>query len=84
MRVASHVFELIGQTPIVKINIINPNPIAEIYAKIEWFNPTGSLKDRIALNMIEEEEREKRLTKGKTILEATSGNTGIGIAWGQL
>lgn len=81
MKVASHVFELIGQTPIVKINRINPNPAVEIYAKIEWFNPMGSLKDRIALNMIEEAEKEKRLTKDKIILEATSGNTGIAIAW---
>lgn len=81
MKVASHVFGLIGQTPIVKINRINPNPAAEIYAKIEWLNPTGSLKDRIALNMIEEAEKEKRLTKDKIILEATSGNTGIAIAW---
>ena len=81
MKVVSHVFELIGQTPIVKINKINPNPAAEIYAKIEWFNPTGSLKDRIALTMIEEAEQKKRLTKDKIILEATSGNTGIGIAW---
>jgi cysteine synthase len=81
MKVASHVFELIGQTPIVKINKINPNPTAEIYAKIEWFNPMGSLKDRIALTMIEDAEQKKRLTKDKIILEATSGNTGIGIAW---
>ena len=81
MKVASHVFELIGQTPIVKINRINPNPSAEIYAKIEWFNPTGSLKDRIALPMIEAAEKEKRLTKDKIILEASSGNTGIAIAW---
>jgi len=81
MKVASHVFELIGQTPVVKINKLNPNPNAEIYAKLEWFNPTGSLKDRIALTMIEEAEQKKRLTKDKVILEATSGNTGIGIAW---
>lgn len=81
MKVARHIFELIGQTPIVKINKINPNPAAEIYAKIEWLNPTGSLKDRIALRMIEYAEKEKRLTKDKTILEATSGNTGIGVAW---
>src|SRR5665647_174257 len=80
MKVANHIFELIGQTPIVKINKINPNPTVEIYAKIEWFNPTGSLKDRIALTMIEEAEQKKRLTKDKIILEATSGNTGIGIA----
>jgi cysteine synthase len=81
MKVANHVFELIGQTPIVKINKINPNPMAEIYAKIEWFNPMGSLKDRIALKMIEAAEQEKRLTKDKIILEATSGNTGIALAW---
>jgi cysteine synthase len=81
MKVASHVFDLIGQTPIVRINKINPNPLTEIYAKIEWFNPMGSLKDRIALRMIEEAERDGRLTKGKIILEATSGNTGIGVAW---
>lgn len=81
MKVASHVFDLIGQTPIVKINKMNPNPNVEIYAKLEWFNPMGSLKDRIALSMIEEAEREKRLINGKIILEATSGNTGIAIAW---
>ncbi len=81
MKVANHVFELIGQTPIVRINRLNPNPLTEIYAKLEWLNPMGSLKDRIALSMIEEAEREKRLAQGKTILEATSGNTGIGIAW---
>ena len=81
LKVASHVFELIGQTPMVRINRLNPNPAVEIYAKVEWFNPTGSLKDRIALNMIEEAEKEKRLTKDKIILEATSGNTGIAIAW---
>jgi cysteine synthase len=81
MKVASHVFELIGQTPIVKINKINPNPATEIYAKLEWFNPMGSLKDRIALRMIENAEREGKLTRGKIILEATSGNTGIAIAW---
>jgi cysteine synthase len=81
MKVANHVFELIGQTPMVKINRMNPNPDVEIYAKLEWFNPMGSLKDRIALNMIEETEKEKRLTKDKIVLEATSGNTGIAIAW---
>jgi cysteine synthase len=81
MKVASHVFELIGQTPIVKINKINPNPATEIYAKLKWFNPMGSLKDRIALRMIENAEREGKLTRGKIILEATSGNTGIAIAW---
>jgi cysteine synthase B len=81
MNRASHIFELIGNTPMVRINKMNPNPNAEIYAKLEWFNPMGSLKDRIALRMIEKAEEEGKLTKGKVILEATSGNTGISIAW---
>src|SRR4030043_392805 len=81
VRRVNHVFELIGKTPMVKINKLNPNPNVEIYAKLEWFNPMGSLKDRIALSMIEKAEEEGKLTKGKVILEATSGNTGISIAW---
>jgi cysteine synthase B len=81
MNRASHIFELIGNTPMVRINKMNPNPNVEIYAKLEWFNPMGSLKDRIALRMIEKAEEEGKLTKGKVILEATSGNTGISIAW---
>jgi len=78
---ATHVFELIGKTPIVRINKMNPNPNVEIYAKLEGFNPTGSLKDRIALRMIEKAEEEGKLTKDKVIVEATSGNTGISVAW---
>jgi len=81
MKSASHVFELIGKTPMVRINKMNPNPHVEIYAKLEGFNPMGSLKDRIALRMIERAEEEGKLTKDKTILEATSGNTGISVAW---
>ncbi len=81
MKRADNIFELIGKTPIVRINRLNPNPKAEIYAKLEGFNPTGSLKDRIALRMIEKGEKEGKLTKDKTILEATSGNTGISVAW---
>jgi cysteine synthase len=81
MKIASHVFELIGKTPMVRINKMNPNPHVEIYAKLEGFNPMGSLKDRIALRMIERAEEEGKLTKDKTILEATSGNTGISVAW---
>ncbi len=65
----------------VKINKMNPNANVPIYAKLEWYNPMGSLKDRIALRMIEKAEEEGKLTKGKVILEATSGNTGISIAW---
>lgn len=70
----------IGNTPMVKINKMNPNPNVELYAKLEGFNPTGSIKDRIALKMIEQAEIEGILTKEKTIIEATSGNTGIGLA----
>lgn len=76
-----HVFELIGKTPMVRINKMNPNPNVEVYAKLEGFNPMGSLKDRIALRMIEKAEEDGRLTKDKIILEATSGNTGISVAW---
>jgi cysteine synthase len=59
---------------------MNPNPNVEIYAKLEGFNPMGSLKDRIALPMIERAEQEGKLTKDKVILEATSGNMGIRVA----
>jgi cysteine synthase B len=65
----------------VRINRLNPNPHVEMYAKVEGFNPMGSLKDRIALRMIERAEAEGTLTKGKVIVEATSGNTGISVAW---
>ncbi|UCE62108.1 MAG: cysteine--tRNA ligase [Phycisphaerales bacterium] len=74
------VLSLIGNTPIVPINRVNPNRNVELYAKLERTNPGGSVKDRIALFMIEEAERSGELTPGKTILEATSGNTGIGLA----
>ena len=74
------VLELIGSTPMVRIRRLVPNPRVKLYAKLEGFNPTGSIKDRIALKMIEQAEREGTLTKGKTIIEPTSGNTGIGIA----
>ena len=70
----------IGNTPLVKINRMNFNSNAEIYAKIEGNNPTGSIKDRIALKMIEQAENNGELKKGKIIIEPTSGNTGIGLA----
>jgi len=75
-----NILEAIGHTPMVRINKINPNPNVELYAKLEGFNPTGSIKDRIALKMIEQAEAEGVLTKDKIIIEATSGNTGIGLA----
>ena len=70
----------IGNTPMVKINRMNGNPNVELYAKLEGFNPTGSIKDRVALKMIEEAEITGELTKEKVIIEATSGNTGIGLS----
>ena len=74
------ILQAIGQTPMVRINRINPNPAVELHAKLEGFNPTGSIKDRIALKMIEQAELDGDLTPGKIIIEATSGNTGIGLA----
>jgi len=76
----ANILETIGNTPLVRINRLNPNPAAPIYAKLEGFNPTGSIKDRIALKMIEQAEQEGALQKGKIIIEPTSGNTGIGLA----
>lgn len=72
--------ELIGQTPIVKVNHLVPEDSAEVYVKLEFFNPGGSVKDRIALSMIEKAERDGLLKPGDTIIEPTSGNTGIGLA----
>ena len=75
-----NILDTIGNTPLVKIEKINPNPKVNIYAKLEGFNPTGSVKDRIALSMVEKAEKEGILKKGKTIIEPTSGNTGISLA----
>jgi len=75
------IMDLIGNTPLLRLRRIVPrNPRVEIYAKAEWYNPGGSVKDRPALNMILEGERTGKLTPGKTILDATSGNTGIAYA----
>lgn len=72
--------ELIGNTPIVKLNKIVPEGAAEVYVKLEYFNPGSSVKDRIALGMIEKAEKDGVLKLGNTIVEPTSGNTGIGLA----
>lgn len=74
------ILQCIGNTPITSIDSINPNPKVKLFAKLEGNNPGGSVKDRIALYMIEEAEKKGILTKDKIILEATSGNTGIGLA----
>ena len=79
MKIAENVFELIGNTPLVKINKLNTGN-AVIVAKLESFNPGGSVKDRPALNMIEQAEKQGLVNKDTVIIEPTSGNTGIGLA----
>ncbi len=80
VEIKSNILQTIGNTPMVRINKLNPNADATIYAKVEGFNPSGSIKDRIALSMIEQAEAEGKLAKGKTIIEPTSGNTGVALA----
>jgi cysteine synthase A len=80
MKVAQSISELIGSTPIVKLNRIVDEDSADIYLKLEFMNPGSSVKDRIALAMIEDAEKKGLLKEGDTIIEPTSGNTGIGLA----
>lgn len=80
MRVANSITDLIGFTPLVKLNRVVTEEMADIYLKLEFFNPGSSVKDRIALAMIEAAEAEGKLKPGDTIIEPTSGNTGIGLA----
>lgn len=80
MKPYGNIIELIGNTPLVKINNIIKKKNVQVYAKLEGFNPTGSIKDRIAISMINKGIAEGRLLKGMTIIEATSGNTGIALA----
>jgi cysteine synthase A len=77
---ARSVLDLIGSTPVVKLKVLPGKGDAEVWAKLESFNPGGSVKDRICLNMIETAERQSKLKPGATIVEPTSGNTGIGLA----
>ncbi len=79
-RIADNVLELVCNTPIVRLNRIVTSDMAEILAKLENFNPGGSVKDRICLSMIEDAEKKGLIKKGGTIVEPTSGNTGIGLA----
>src|SRR6202451_284701 len=78
-RLYANILETVGNTPVVKINRLAP-PDVNLYVKIEAFNPLGSVKDRLALGVIEDAERTGELKPGQTVIEATSGNTGIGLA----
>ena len=78
--IVNSITELIGNTPTVKLNNMVPEGYADVYVKLESFNPSSSVKDRAALNMIEDAEKQGLIKSGATIIEPTSGNTGIGIA----
>ncbi|ARA84059.1 cysteine synthase A [Bacillus paralicheniformis] len=80
VRVANSVYDLIGNTPVVKLNRLVDEDSAEVYVKLEYMNPGSSVKDRIALAMIEDAEEKGLLKEGDTLIEPTSGNTGIGLA----
>ncbi len=80
MKIVNNLADLIGDTPLVKLNRLAPENGASIYAKLEFYNPSRSVKDRAAFNMIVEAEKAGKLKPGSTIIEPTSGNTGIGLA----
>lgn len=73
------ILETVGNTPVVRVNTLAPKGV-RLYVKAEFFNPAASVKDRLALNIIESAERSGHLRPGQTVIEATSGNTGIGLA----
>ncbi len=80
LRVAENITELVGATPMLHLRRLAPAGAADVYAKLEYMNPGGSVKDRAAIGMIEEAERSGKLKPGGTIVEATAGNTGVGLA----
>jgi cysteine synthase A len=80
LRIAENITELVGQTPMLHLRRLSPEGGAQVYAKLEYLNPGGSVKDRAAIGIIRQAERDGRLREGSTIVEATAGNTGIGLA----
>jgi cystathionine beta-synthase len=80
MQVSDHILDLVGNTPLVRLNKVTDGLLAQVLVKVEYFNPGGSVKDRIALAMVEDAERSGALQPGGTIVEPTSGNTGVGLA----
>ena len=80
MNVHDSVIDLVGNTPLVKLNNIVTPDMATVFAKMETLNPTGSVKDRMAINMVKRAEESGKLKPGGTIVESTSGNTGLGLA----
>ena len=80
LRVAESVIELVGETPLLHLNRLVPSDSADVFAKLEYMNPGGSIKDRAAIGMIRRAEETGELKEGSTIIEATAGNTGIGLA----
>ena len=81
IRIADSIVDLIGNTPLVRIRELNRGGVADVAVKLEWFNPLSSVKDRIGAAMIDAAEKSGRLKKGMTIVEPTSGNTGIALAF---
>src|SRR6478672_10505619 len=79
-RVADDITQLVGDTPILKLKKVIPSGAADVYAKLEYLNPGGSVKDRAAIGMIKKAEEQGLLQPGSTIVEATAGNTGVGLA----
>ena len=80
MKYIDDIRSLVGNTPLLKLNHISPDKNINIFAKLEYLNPGGSIKDRVGLEIIKEAEEKGELKKGYTIIEATAGNTGIGLA----
>ena len=79
-KISSNIITSIGNTPLIDVSQLSPDPKIQIFGKLESLNPTGSVKDRVAKSLILDAEKKGKISQGSTILEPTSGNTGIGLA----